>query len=124
MVVQVIAVLVLLQSYITKCTNLRKASTTPFEKQLWKNLQNSLFGKFLESSRKHMSVAFVRSPEVAKRHVGQSTFVAHREINSELCLMFHKPSRVKLDKLVAIGTTILDLSKGIKLHFLLCIIKL
>ena len=99
------------ESFIRHCIKLRSETDSPFYKQCFKTVMNSLYGKFLESVRKRMEVIFETDSHRAKKHASKPTYVTHRIVNPDLVLFFHRKPSVHLDKLVHVGTTILDLSK-------------
>lgn len=45
--------------YVSLCTRKRQAATTSFEKDFWKLLVNSLYGKSIEDKRKHVNIKLV-----------------------------------------------------------------
>ena len=56
-----------LKSYINFNTDKRKAATSNFEKDFFKLMSNSVYGKSMESIRKRVNVELVNNPKRIKR---------------------------------------------------------
>ena len=56
-----------LKSYTNFNTDKRKAATSDFEKDFFKLMSNSVYGKSMESIRKRVNVELVNNPNVLKR---------------------------------------------------------
>ena len=101
-----------LKPYIELNTELRKKAETEFEKDLWKLLNNSIYGKSIEDKRKHMNVKFALNPKQCLKYVKSPLFENFKIINESLSLMKMKKKLVVLDKPIYIGTSVLELAKN------------
>ena len=101
----------ILKPYIELNTNLRKQATNDFEKDLYKLMNNSIFGKSLEDKRKHMNVKIAVSAEQCIKHVKSPLFENFQIINDEVALMKMKKPCIVLDKPIYIGFCVLEFAK-------------
>ena len=109
-----------LKSYIDKNTELRKEAAkvgNKFEVDLYKLLNNSLFGKTMENIRNRSDVELVRDKELAEKLVNSTAFKREQIINENLVAIEKRKNKVKLDKPVHIGFSVLELSKLIMYRF-------
>ncbi len=97
--------------YINKCTMLRQKSTNEFSKGLWKLFANSVFGKFIESSRNYLKVEICLDAKHCKELLAKPNFSNIKIISKDLVLVFLKLPYAKLNKCYSVGFTILDLAK-------------
>ena len=104
--------------FINFCTAHRKAATTSFDKDYYKALVCCLFGKLLENKRKYVDVKFAFTKQKAKQLIRKPTVqrVSH-VFNSELLIFFMKKLTVCLDKNIAGGQAVLDISKILMYEF-------
>ena len=100
-----------LKKYIDTCTLLRKNSKTDFGKRLWKLFANSVFGKFIESTRNYLNVKFAHNEKAAERYISQPNFNSFKIISEDLVIIFQKQAAVYLNKAYPIGFTILERAK-------------
>ena len=108
-----------LKPYIAMNTYLRQCSETEFEKDLYKLLNNSIYGKSIEDKRKHINVKVAVNRSQCMKLLKKPTFDQFRIIHEDLSIMKMKKTVVLLDKPIAIGCSVLDLSKNYmyKLHY-------
>ena len=97
--------------YIAKCMQARAKATSKFEKQLYKTVQNSLFGKFIEGIRGRVDCKIAKSRNTLLRQCGESTYKSIRLVNQNVALTFHRKDEICLDKFPATGAAILDLAR-------------
>ena len=110
----------ILKPYIDLNTHLRQCAENDFDKDLYKLLNNSIYGKSIEDKRKHLNVKVALTKAQCMKWLKKPTFDQFRIVNEDLSIMKMKKSVVLLDKPIAMGFTVLDLSKNYmyKLHYL------
>ena len=102
-----------LKPYIEMNTQLRTKAANDFEKDLYKLANNSVFGKTMENVREREKVLLVSSERRFRTIAAKSTFSGRwLKINDGLQAMHLKNHRVLLNKPIAVGMSILDLSKA------------
>ena len=100
-----------LSSYIRFNTQQRTAVGTAFEKDLWKMMSNSFYGKTPENIRNRRNLSLVRTEEEIRHHVSKGTFVDNDIFSPDLTMISHKKTTVKLDKPIYLGVCILNYGK-------------
>ena len=106
-----------LKKYIELNTDLRTKSTNNFEKDFFKLMNNSVFGKTMENIRNRVDVRLITSELQAKKLISKPNF-EHRTIFSENLIAVHmKPTKVYYNKPLYLGMCILDLSKTLMYGF-------
>jgi hypothetical protein len=100
-----------LQDFIRKCTDKRQEAVSKVEKNYWKLICNSVYGKFIQDNRKHFNVKFTTTAKSFQKNFSMPWFKGHRIINENFVTVFMDKEKIVLDRLYAIGFTILELSK-------------
>ncbi|XP_060847730.1 LOW QUALITY PROTEIN: uncharacterized protein LOC132931392 [Rhopalosiphum padi] len=104
-------------SYIELCTNMRVKAKNNFEKNFWKLLINSVFGKCMENVRARISLKLVSSTRKASKLMMKTNF-KDRTIYSENLMAIHQHKEtIKFDKAIYVGFAILDVSKTFMYDF-------
>ena len=104
-----------MEPYIQMNTEFRKKSKSDFEKNFYKLMNNSVFGKTMENVRKHVQIELARSDETEKiRKLVASPL--HSRFVIFVGNGMHK-SKLLLNKPVYTGMTILDNSKILMYDF-------
>src|SRR6218665_3062544 len=109
-----------LKPYIDFNTSKRQAATSSFEKDLFKLMNNSVYGKTMQNDRKHLNVHIVTSELHAKRLIARPTLQSFKIINEDVAIVKLMKSSVLLNKPIYVGMCILDLSK---LSIIMCLCK-
>jgi len=99
-----------LKTYIDFNTKKRAQAKNDFEKDLFKLLNNSVFGKTMENVRHRRKIDLV-SEVSFKKVCAQPTFKAFTIFHESLVAVERKISNVKLNRPIYIGFCILDMSK-------------
>ncbi|XP_050064242.1 uncharacterized protein LOC126553102 [Aphis gossypii] len=103
--------------YINLCTNMRVKSRNEFERQFWKLLVNSVYGKCMENVRKRMSMFLVSNEKKAHRLMSKTTFKDRTIYTKNLMAIHMNKEKIKFDKPIYVGFAILDISKSIMYDF-------
>ena len=106
-----------LQEYIEFNNTQRKAAKNEFEKDFFKLMNNAVFGKTMENVRGREKVELVADPAkmvkiVAKPNYGRSMIIQEQSATHDGLVAVHKKqTKVTLNKPIAVGCAILELSK-------------
>jgi len=74
----------MVEQYIDFNTKKRTNAKNAFEKDFFKLMNNSVFGKTMENIRKRVDVKLVTSPEKFLKMVSKPTFVSSKIFNENL----------------------------------------
>ncbi|CAH0382338.1 unnamed protein product [Bemisia tabaci] len=111
------------RGFVEKTTKLRQQSKNAFEKDLFKLLVNSQFGKFLESVQKRMDVEVVTNSQRFRKIVRDNFFKKASIFNRDLAAAHRSRKYVKYDKPIFIAQAILDIAKEHIYHFWYDVLK-
>ncbi|GFU60970.1 uncharacterized protein NPIL_654521 [Nephila pilipes] len=106
-----------LKNYIDYNTKLRTKAVNDFQKDFYKLMNNSIFGKTMENVRRRVDIRLCSTEEQARKLIEKSNF-NRRTIFSENLMAVHlKKTNIKFFKPIHVGMTILDLSKVLMYSF-------
>ena len=106
-----------LKEYIALNTDLRTKAINKFEKEQYKLMNNSVFGKTMEQIRNRVNIKLVNDKNKAERLAAKPNF-KHCNIFSEDLIAVHmKKTSLTFDKPVYLGMCILELSKTLMFDF-------
>ena len=106
-----------MKEYIDFNTRLRTEAKNDFEKDFYKLMNNSVFGKTMENVRKHRNIKLVNNEEEYLKNVMKPNFKSGTLIGPDLMNCEMGKVRVVMNKPVYFGQAILDLSKTIMYEF-------
>ena len=106
-----------MKEYIDFNTRLRTAAKNDFEKDFYKLMNNSVFGKTMENIRKHRNIKLVNNEEEYLKNVMKPNFKSGTLLGPDLMGCEMGKVRVVMNKPVYLGQAILDLSKTIMYEF-------
>ena len=106
-----------LKTYIDFNTQLRTAATNDFEKDFFKLMNNSVFGKTMENIRKHRNIKPVTTEEKYLRTGMKPNFKSGVLFGENLMGCEMGKIKVVMNKPVYLGQAILDLSKIVMYEF-------
>lgn len=112
-----------LQKYIDLNTALRTKAKNDFEKDFFKLMNNSVFGKTMENIRKRVDVKLITCEREAKKLAAKPNYEHCTIFDENLVAIHMKQIKLKFDKPVYLGMCILDLSKTLMYSFFFSYIK-
>ena len=101
------------RDYIDYNSNRRKESMNEFEKDFYKQKNNSLFGKSLENKRNRCDYHLCNNPKSLLKATSQHRFINAVEFDENLVAAQMTNANVELNAPIAIGAANLDISKTI-----------
>ena len=106
-----------MKSYIDLNTDMRTKGTTDFEKDFYKLMNNSVFGKTMENVRNRVNVKLVTNKKALNKLVKKANYKRVNEFHENLVAVHMEKATVKLNKPIYLGMSILDLSKTLMYRF-------
>lgn len=112
-----------LDKYISLNTEHRKNAGNKFEKDFFKLMNNSVYGKTMENVEKRRVVKIVTDWENKGRRFGCRSLIANPNFHSRsiftpnMCAIEMKKGQIKLDKPIYLGFVVLELSKWLMYDF-------
>ena len=98
-------------------TELRKQAKNDFEKDFFKLMNNSVFGKTMENVRKHRDTKLVTTDKRRNQLVSEPNYHATKWVSEKLLAIESKTIKVKMNKPVYLGLSILEISKTLMYEF-------
>ena len=106
-----------LKQYIDFNTQKRTHAKNSFEKDFFKLMNNSVFGKTMENIRKRVDVRLVTSKEKLLKLASKPTYVSSKIFNENLVAVHKIKETLTMNRPAYVGTCILDLSKTLMYDF-------
>ena len=106
-----------MKPYIEKNTNLRTKAKNNFEKDFFKLMNNSVFGKTMENIRNRVDVKLVNTKEKLRKLAAKPNFKCRKIFSENLVSVHMKKTSLTMNKPVYLGMCILELSKIIMFDF-------
>ena len=98
-------------------TELRKLAKDDFEKDLFKLMNNAVFGKTMENIRKHGDIKLVTTDKKRNKLVSEPNYHTMNYISEDLSIIELNKNKVKMNKPISSGLSILDISKILMYEF-------
>ena len=106
-----------MKPYIEINTKLRAKAKNNFEKDFYKLMNNSVFGKTMENIRNRVNVKLVNTEEKLKKLIAKPNYKSSKIFSENLVSVHMKKTSLTMIKPVYLGMCILDLSKTIMYDF-------
>ena len=106
-----------LKKYIDLNTDLRTKAKNDFEKDFFKLMNNSVFGKTMENIRNRVDIKLVNNREKAEKLTAKPKFKHCNIFSGNLISIHMKNKELTFNKPVYLGMCILDLSKTLMYDF-------
>ena len=106
-----------LKPYIDMNTELTKLAKDDFEKDLFKLMNNAVFRKIMENIRKHRDIKLVATDKKRNKLVSEPNYHTINYISEDLSIIKMNKTRVKMNKPIYLGLSILDISKLLMYEF-------
>ncbi len=100
-----------LKKYIDFNTTLRAKAKNDFEKDFFKLMNNSIFGKTMESVRRRKDIVLATNVNQLRKLVNSNNYRSHKIFSENLVMVERQKAEVYLNKPVYLGQAILDISK-------------
>ena len=106
-----------MRPWIELCNRNRRAARSDFESDLAKLEANATFGKSIEQVRNRVNVRLIADSDKAMKAIAKTTFRHSEIVNADLVMVKGARTKVKLNKPIAVGFSILKISKFIMYRF-------
>ena len=106
-----------LRQYIDFNTEKRKNTKNAFEKDFFKLMNNSVFGKTMENIRKRVDVRLITDEKKLLKYASKPTYVSSKIFNKDLVAIHKIKEQIFLNRPAYIGMCILDISKTLMYDF-------
>ena len=107
----------MVETYIDKNTKLRAEAKNDFEKDFFKLMNNAVLGKTMEKVRKHGDIKLVTRDKSRYQLASESNYHTTKYFSENLMAIEIKNTKVKVDKPIYLGMSILDISKTLMYEF-------
>ena len=106
-----------LEPYIDMNTELRKLALNDFQKNFLKLMNNAVFGKTMENIRKHRDIKLVTTDKKRSKLVSEPNYHTINLISEDLSIIEMKKTKVKMNKPIYLGLSILEISMILMYEF-------
>ena len=89
-------------------TKLRKEAKNEFEKDFFKLVNNSVFGKKMENVRKHRDIKLVTTKERRIKLVSEANYHTTKHFSEKLLVIEMKKTKVKMNRPVYLGMSMVS----------------
>ena len=111
------------EAWLKPYIELRKHAKNDFEKDFFKLMNNSVFGKTMENVRNHRDIKLVTSDKRRSILVSEPNYHSSKCISKDLMIIEMRKVEVKMNKPIYLDQAILDISKTLMYEFWLDYVK-
>ena len=98
-------------------TELRKVAKNDFEKDFFKLMNNAIFGKTMENIRKPRDIKLVTTDKKRSKLVSEPNYHTMNCISQNLSIIEMKKTKIKMNKPIYLGLSMIDISKILRYEF-------
>ena len=106
-----------MKKYIDFNAQKRKYAANDFEKDFFKLIINSVYGKTMENLGKRTNVRFVNNENDFLKYTSRATYVTHKLFDKDYAAIHEIKPVLMLNKPIYVGFTVLELSKWMMYDF-------
>ena len=106
-----------MKQYIDFNTEKRKKAANDFEKNFFKLMINSVYGKTMENLRKRISVRIVSNKKDFLKYTSRPAYIAHKMFDEDYATIHEIKPVLMLNKPIYVGFTVLELRKWLMYSF-------
>ena len=99
-----------MKPYIGMNTKSRTEAKNDFEKDFFKPMNNSVFGKTMENVRKHSAIKLVKKDKRRNQLASEPNYHTPKYFSENVMAIEMKKTKVKMNKPIYLGMSILDIS--------------
>ena len=95
----------------------RKEAKNDFERDFFKLMNNAVFGRTMENVRKHRDIKLVTTDKRRNRLVSEPNYHTTKWFSENLLAIEMKTTKVKMNKPIYLGLSVLEISKTLMYEF-------
>ena len=100
-----------MKTYIGFNTQKKKEATNEADKNLFKLLNNAVYGKTMENIRKRIKIRITSNDKDFLKYASRPTYIGHKKFGKNLVVIHGKKELLTLNNPIYVGNTVLELSK-------------
>ena len=100
-----------MKPYIEFNTERRKEATNETDQNLFKRLNNAVYGKTMENMTKRIKIRITTNEKDFIKYASRPTYIGHKKFGKNLVAIHEKKELLTLNKPIYVGNTVLELSK-------------
>ena len=106
-----------MKPYIDMNSKLRTNAKNDLEKYFLKLMNNAVFGKTMENVRKHRDIKLVTTDKRRNQLASEPNYHTTKYFSENLIAIETEKTKVKMNKPIYLGMSILDISKTLMYEF-------